>query len=327
MVRSEAGEEPMPKPKILIDCDPGHDDAVAILFAARHLDLVGVTTVHGNNTLENTTRNGLAVLELGGIDVPLAAGCAEPLAQKPIGVAAMHGKSGLDGAEIPPPKRRPIDAHAVDFIIAMAERHKGELVLATVGPETNVAMAIKREPRLRQWLREITVMGGSTTTGNYTPAAEFNIAGDVEAAAAVFESGIPLRMVGLNVTRRTGFDAADISRLRRAGRKVAGVIADLMEFYLGQQRAVNALTVATMHDVCAIVPYVDDTLVTYVKTSARIETAGALTRGMTVCDLRNLENPAAPRLRNRTEPNALVAVDAASRALIDLVLTTIEAYP
>ena len=117
-----------PREKILIDCDPGHDDAVAILFAAKHMDLVGVTTVHGNNTLENTTRNGLAVLELAGIDVPLAAGCAGPLAQPQVGVASMHGQGGLDGAELPVPKRKPIAAHAVDFIIATAEKHKGELI-------------------------------------------------------------------------------------------------------------------------------------------------------------------------------------------------------
>src|SRR6476660_2979026 len=109
----------MAKRKILIDCDPGHDDAVAILFAARHLDLVGVTTVHGNNTLENTTRNGLIALELGGLDVPLAAGCAEPLVQPSVGVAPGHGKSGLDGAEVPEPAGKPVAAHAVDFIIAM----------------------------------------------------------------------------------------------------------------------------------------------------------------------------------------------------------------
>jgi len=316
----------MPKQKILIDCDPGHDDAVAILFAARHMDLVGVTTVHGNNTLENTTRNGLAVLELGGIDVPLAAGCAEPLAQPSVGVAPMHGKGGLDGADIAPPLRRPVAEHAVDFIIAMAEKHREELILATIGPETNIAMAIKREPRLRQWVREITVMGGSTTTGNYTPAAEFNIAGDVEAAWTVFESGIPIRMVGLNVTRRTGFDQGDIDRMRASGRRVAGVIADLMQFYLGRQRVGYGLDIAPMHDVCAIVPYVDDSLLQYRHTSARIELTGTHTRGMTVCDLRHPKGSAEPSLRNRSDPNALVAVEVRSRALIDRVIDTILDY-
>src|SRR4029079_10510777 len=120
------------------------------------------------------------------------------------------------------------DAHAVDFIIEMASKHRGELVLATIAPQTNLALALKREPRLREWVREITVMGGSTTTGNYTPAAEVNIAGDPEAAAAMFESGIPIRMVGLNITRRTGFNQGDIGRLRASGKKVATVMADLM---------------------------------------------------------------------------------------------------
>ena len=316
----------MPKQKILIDCDPGHDDAVAILFAAKHMDLIGVTTVHGNNTVENTTRNGLAVLELGGIDVPLAMGCSEPLAQVAVGVAPMHGKSGLDGADLALPVRRPIAAHAVDFIIAMADKHRGELILATIGPETNIAMAIKREPRLRQWVREITVMGGSTTTGNYTPAAEFNIAGDVEAAWTVFESGIPIRMVGLNITRRTGFDQSDIDRMRASDRRVARVIADLMQFYLGRQQVGYGLNIAPMHDVCAIVPYVYDSLLQYLHTSARIELTGTYTRGMTVCDVRHPQGSAEPSLRNRTDANALVAVEVQSRALIDCVLDTILDY-
>jgi inosine-uridine nucleoside N-ribohydrolase len=312
--------------KILIDCDPGHDDAVAILYAAKHLDLVGVTTVHGNNTVENTTRNGLAVLELGGIDVPLAAGCALPLAQKSVGVAGVHGKTGLDGAELADPKRRPVGLHAVDFIIAMAEKHKGELILATIGAQTNLAMALTREPRLKDWVREIAVMGGSTTTGNFTPAAEFNIACDPEAAWAVFESGIPIRMVGLNITRRTGFDQADIQRMKASGKKVAGTIADLMQFYLDKQKAGYGLNVAPMHDVCAIVPYVQPDLIEYRHTSARIELTGTFTRGMTVCDLRHPAGSAEKSLRNRTEPNAFVAVEAKSRELIETVMGTLIEY-
>lgn len=317
----------MSKSKILIDCDPGHDDAVAILFAARHLDLVGVTTVHGNNTLANTTRNALAVLELGNIDVPLAAGCAGPLAQRPVEIALVHGKTGLDGATFPVATRKPIDMHAVDFIIAMAQTHKGELILATIGPATNIAMALAREPRLKQWVREITVMGGSTTRGNLTPAAEFNIACDVEAAWAVFESGIPIRMVGLNVTQQTGFDAGDIARLRASGSKVAGTIADLMDFYLARQREATGRTVAPMHDVCAIIPYVYPELITYMHTSARIELTGTFTRGMTVCDLRHPGGSGAAKLRDSTPPNAHVALDAQSRVLIERVIDALLLYP
>lgn len=312
--------------KILIDCDPGHDDAVAILFAARHMDLVGVTSVHGNNSLDNTTRNALAVVEMGKLDVPVARGCAEPFAQEAVGIAAMHGKSGLDGADIPAPTREVIDTHAVDFIIAMAEKHREELILATIGPETNIAMALRREPRLASWIREITVMGGSTTLGNVTPAAEFNIFADVEAAWTVFESGIPLRMVGYNVTRQTGFDQGDIDRMRASGRKVAATLADLMAFYLEKQRVGYGLTVAPMHDVCAIVPYVDDSLIDYVHTSARIEKTGTYTRGMTVCDLRTLKSAEAINMRNATPANALVAVGARSRALIDRVVDTLLTY-
>ena len=303
--------------KMLIDCDPGHDDAVAILFAARHLHLVGITTVHGNNTLENITRNALAILELAGLDVPLAVGCDEPLAQRRTGVAAVHGKSGLDGAELPEPKRQPVDAHAVDFIIDMASRHRGELVLATIGPETNVALALKREPRLGQWLREITIMGGSTGAGNVTPAAEFNIYCDPEAASAVFNSGVPIRMVGLNVTRRTGFTQADVDRLKASGRKTAATMGNLMAFYLARQRERHGLDVAPMHDVCAIVPYVDDSLIDYLHTRVDIELAGNHTRGMTLCDMRPVRPDAA---------NALVAVEARSRALIDRVIATLLTF-
>jgi inosine-uridine nucleoside N-ribohydrolase len=311
------------KRKILIDCDPGHDDAVAILYAARHLDLVGISTVHGNNTIENTTRNALAILELAGLDVPLAKGCAEPLAQRRVAAAAVHGKGGLDGADLPEPKRRPVDMHAIDFIIDMASRHRGELVLATIGPETNVALALRREPRLVDWLQEITVMGGSTGPGNITPAAEFNIYCDPEAAWAVFNSGIPIRMVGLNVTRRTGFDQADIDRMKASGRKVACVVADLMAFYLARQRERHGLGVAPMHDVCAIVPYVDATLLEYAHTRVDVELNGTHTRGMTLCDLRPArlsapdDGPAA---------NARVAVDAKSRQVIERVIDTLLAY-
>ena len=316
----------MSKTKIIIDCDPGHDDLVAILFAARHLDLLGVTTVHGNNTLANTTRNGLIALELGRLDVPLAMGAVEPLVQPSVGIASGHGKSGLDGHDFADPVQRPIAQHAVDYIIEMAHKHQGELVLATIGPETNLALAIKREPRLRQWVREITIMGGSTTTGNFSPAAEFNIAADIEAASVVFESGIPFRMVGYNITRETGFDGNDIERLRAGKTQACVAIANLMQFYLNRQKQMYGLNIAPMHDVCAIIPYVRPDLIDFLYTSARIELTGTYTRGMTVCDVRHPQGSAEPTLRNRTEPNAQVAVRAKSRALIDCVIDTLLTY-
>src|SRR5215218_7783086 len=312
--------------KIIVDCDPGHDDAVAIVFAARHFDLLAVTTVYGNASVENTTRNALAILELAGINAPVASGCAEPLAAPALHTREMHGKTGLDGANIPPPTHSTIETHAVDLIIALAEQHRGELVVAAIGPSTNLALALKREPRLRSWLRGVTIMGGSPTLGTVTPVAEFNVHADPEAATVVFESGIPIRMVGYNVTRQTGFDRDDIARLKVSGRKTAAVVADLMSFYLGKQERVFGLQVAPMHDVCALVPYVAPDLIRAVEASVMVELAGTHTRGMTVCDLRSVRPGAAGAMKGVAEPNARVAVEARSRPLIDLVIDTVLAY-
>jgi inosine-uridine nucleoside N-ribohydrolase len=310
--------------RMLIDCDPGHDDAVAILYAASHLDLVGVTTTHGNNTLANVTANALGVLALGGIDVPLAMGCATPLAGPANAIASAHGTTGLDGTTLPPATSRPIETHAVDFIIETARSMKGELVLAAIGPATNVAMALKREPRLASWLREITVMGGAAGTGNITPAAEFNTWCDPEAAAVMFACGAPIRMVGYDITGRTGANAADVARLRKGG-VVAGHIADLLDFYLGRSRALYGLDIAPLHDVCAITPYVDETLLTTQDCHVAVELHGTLTRGMTVCDRRGM--PASLRAERGLPPaNVRLAVDADARRLVDSVIDTLIHY-
>ena len=315
----------MARTKILIDCDPGHDDAVAILYAARHLDLIGVTTVHGNNTIENVTRNALAVLALGGIDIPVAQGCAAPLMGPPPRPAEAHGATGLDGAELPAPERAPIAMHAVDFLIEQARAHAGALVLAVIGPATNVALAIKREPRFAGWLREITVMGGSAGRGNIRPTVEYNTSCDPEAAAILFACGAPIRMVGYDVTSVTGTTAADIARLRTGG-TVARTIADLLAFYRARQEEFFGIDIAPMHDVCAIVPYVDASLLTYRHCHVAVELAGALTRGMTVCDFRTL-TPAGQRLRGAGMPNTQVATSADAPRLIGAVVDTLLAYP
>lgn len=314
----------MARTKILIDCDPGHDDAVALLYAARHLDLIGVTTVHGNNTIENVTRNALAVLTLGGIDVPLAQGCAAPLLGPPPRPAEAHGATGLDGAVLPEPDRAPIGMHAVDFLIAQARAHQGELVLAVIGPATNVALAIKREPRFAGWLREITVMGGSAGRGNILPTVEYNAWCDPEAAAILFGCGAPIRMVGYDITGRTGTTVADISRLR-AGGLVARTVADLLSFYRARQEEYFGIDIAPMHDVCAIVPYVEPGLLTYRRCHVDVELAGTLTRGMTVCDFRTL-TVAGMALRGGGVPNADVAVEADARRLIAGVVGTLLGY-
>ncbi|HET9619743.1 MAG TPA: nucleoside hydrolase, partial [Kofleriaceae bacterium] len=219
--------------------------------------------------------------------------------------------------------RRPVDGHAVDFLIETAHRHRGELVVAAIAPQTNLARALRREPRLKDWLREISIMGGSTGLGNVTAAAELNIHCDPEAAAEVLHSGAAIRMVGLNVTRATAFTVDDLARLRASGRTVAGVIADLLTAYLARQRARRGEDVAPMHDACAIVPYAVDGLIEYAATRVEIELAGTHTRGMTVCDLR----PRGPATAGHGPPaNARVAIAAHHRALIEHVLATVLSY-
>jgi inosine-uridine nucleoside N-ribohydrolase len=315
----------MMRTKMLIDCDPGHDDAVAILYAAKHLELVGVTTCHGNNTIENVTRNALSVLTLGGVAAPLARGCGDPLIGRKALVANAHGTTGLDGTELPAPDRAPVAAHAVDFLIDMARTHRDELVLAVIGPATNVALAIKKEPRFASWLREITVMGGSTALGNITPVAEYNVWCDPEAAAEMFDCGAPIRMAGYNVTSVTGTNEADVARLL-AGPNVARHIGELLDFYLRRQRDRLGFDIAPMHDVCAIVPYVKEGLIEYRRCHVGVELTGRLTRGMTVCDLRTL-TPQGRADRGAGEPNALAAIRTEARRLIDHVVATLLSYP
>ena len=190
---------------------------------------------------------------------------------------------------------------------------------------THAALLAANGRRLKQWLAEIAVMGGSTGNGNVTAAAEWNIHCDPEAAWAVFTSGIPIRMVGLNITRMTGLDQADIDRLRGSGRKVAGVIAGLLEFYLANQRQRSGITIAPMHDVCAVLPYVHTGLIEYAHARVEIELRGTHTRGMTLCDLRPAALAAGPK--RTPPPNALVAIRASSRDIVERVIETLLSYP
>lgn len=312
--------------KIIIDCDPGHDDATAILYAAAHLDLVGVTTVYGNQTIDKTTHNALALLTLLGLDTPVAEGCASPLNGVVRHGGDVHGKTGIDGAELPTPDRAPVAQHAVDFIIDMAGRHRGELVLAPVGPFTNVALALRKEPRLAGWLKGISVMGGTTTVGNTTPVAEFNVWSDPEAADIVFRSGVPLWMVGLNVTRQVGVTAEDIERLMAGGR-VARVFGGLFGFFRESLRKIHGLSTASLHDPCALLPFIAPQFITYRHTSAEIALGQGPTRGMTVCDLRNLTAAKLQNIRAMESPNCHVAVEVQGRQVVEHIIDAILDWP
>jgi pyrimidine-specific ribonucleoside hydrolase len=269
---------------IVIDCDPGHDDAIAILLAlsSPEVDLLGVTTVAGNQTLEKTTRNALKVLELAGrAEVPVAVGADRPLRRDLRTAAHVHGESGMDGPDLPEPTTRPVDAEAADFL---AEVIEPGVVLVPTGPLTNVALMLERHPDVRERLERIVWMGGAIAEGNVTPAAEFNAFVDPEAAAAVFGSGIPVTLIGLDVTHKALFTQEHAERLRGAG-NAGRAVAELADFFLKFHQERYGFDGSPIHDAVAVAHVIDGTLVKTVQCNTEIETQSRLCDGRTVVDL------------------------------------------
>jgi purine nucleosidase len=268
---------------IILDCDPGIDDALAIAFAHGHpgIDLVGITTVAGNVSLAKTTENALAVSEyIGAAGTPVTAGCAGPLLRPAYDARDVHGESGLGGAVLPAATGSLAPGHAIDYIIDTVRAAPGRITLVATGPLTNIALAVKREPRLADWVREFVIMGGSAGRGNVTPAAEFNIWADPEAAAVVFRAGWTVVMLGLDVTLRTGANPAVRQRMRDLG----PLGTELLLPALDQYRSVREPSGPPVHDVCAVAWVAQPGLFRLVPARAQVETAGALTAGMTVVD-------------------------------------------
>ncbi len=237
--------------RIILDCDPGIDDALAIAFAHGHpgIELVGITTVAGNVGLARTTANALAVSEfVGAAGTPVTAGCAGPLLRPALDARQVHGDSGLGGAVLPPAAASPAPGHAIDYIVDTVGAAPGEITLVATGPLTNIALAVKREPRLADWVRGFVIMGGSAGRGNVTPAAEYNIWADPEAAAAVFRAGWTVTMLGLDVTMRTGATAAVLRRMSELGRLGTGLLLPALEQY----HSVSERAGPPVHDVCAV---------------------------------------------------------------------------
>ena len=267
---------------ILIDCDPGHDDAIAILLAlaSPEVELRAVTTVAGNQTLGKTTRNALKVLELAGrSDIPVAAGADRPLRRTLRTAAHVHGESGLDGPALPEPAARAVDAHAADLL---AELIEPGVVLVPTGPLTNVALLLERHPDVCARLERIVWMGGAIAEGNVTPAAEFNAFVDPEAAAAVFASGIPVT-IGLDVTHQALFTRAHAERLRGTG--TAGrVVAELSDFFQLFHEQRYGMDGSPIHDALAVAHVIDPTLVMTLNCNVEIETASQHCDGRTVVD-------------------------------------------
>jgi purine nucleosidase len=297
---------------VLLDCDPGHDDAIAILLAAGRpdaIDLRAVTTVAGNAELDKVTLNARRVMTLAGLlDVPVAAGAAGPRQGELITALEVHGQTGLDGAELPEPA---VSLDARDAVELMVER--GPATVVATGPLTNVAALLERAPRA---VNEVVWMGGSTGRGNTRPYAEFNALVDPEAAAIVFDSGVPLTMVGLNLTHQAQASDEVVARLRAIGNAAADAAVGWLGFFADAYRSVFGFDGPPVHDPCALALVIDPSLVRCVDAFVAIETEGRYTRGATVVDLHGRLGRAA---------NARVAMELDRPRFWDLVAEAIAA--
>jgi pyrimidine-specific ribonucleoside hydrolase len=273
--------------RLIIDCDPGIDDAIAILLAlaSPELDLRALTTVAGNVGLDLTTANGLRVLELAGrSDVPLAAGCERPLIRHDaVDAADVHAIDGLGGVDLPPPSTRPVGEHAIDLIARVVA--EAPTVVVAVGPLTNIALLLARHPHVAALIPRLVIMGGSAIGGNATAAAEFNVWGDPEAAARVFESGIPIAVVGLDVTQRAILFAEEVDRIATSG-PIGAAAAAMLRHYLDFAVTQGRRGVA-MHDPLAVAELLGEPFCTYAEARVAVDYGSALSRGATLVDRRS----------------------------------------
>jgi inosine-uridine nucleoside N-ribohydrolase len=299
--------------KIHLDCDPGHDDAIALLLAlaSPEVDLVGVSTVHGNQTLEKTTVNALKLLEfVGRTDVPVAVGADRPLRREPFVAEYVHGESGMDGPALPVPTTEPVAEHAVDFIARVVRESDEPVTLVPTGPLTNIGLFLARHPEVAARVERIVLMGGAIGEGNVTPAAEFNIWADPEAADRVFSSRLDVTMVGLDVTHRAIFGPGPTARLQAAGR-VGAMVAELLDFYGRFHREAYGWDGSPIHDAVAMAHAFRPGILETIHTGVRVDCGEELGRGRTNVDLRG---------RVGWEPNAHVAVEIDADAFIELLV-------
>lgn len=309
----------MPTP-IIFDTDPGHDDAFALLLAARapELRLLAVTCVAGNQTLEKISLNARRVMTIGDIhDVPVAAGMAAPLLRPLRTAPYVHGESGLDGYDFGPPEVDLVVEHAVDLLIRTVRESPDPVTLVPVGPLSNVAMAFLRAPEIKATIDRIVLMGGAAQLGNATPAAEFNIHVDPEAAAIVFDSGVPITMVGLDATRQARIRPAERERIRALGTPVGRMVADLMAWYGQASERRFGGDGPPVHDALAVAAVIRPDLLETKHVNVVVETVGTFTAGRTVCDLQGVTDRPA---------NAHVALGVDREAFEELLIEGLARY-
>ena len=308
---------------VLLDGDPGLDDAVAWLlaFASPETQVLGVTAVHGNVPLQQGVRNTGVVLALAGeraAGVPYFAGADRPLLREGMTATQVHGATGLPAAHLPEPVRGPEAEHAVDFIIRTVRANPGQVTLVASGPLTNVALAFRLAPDLPGLLREVVWMGGSTAQGNRTPAAEFNALADPHAAHIVLHSRAPVRMVGLNVTMQCIATPERLEQLRALGNRAGAVSAEMLEFYAGVYRERYGLSGGALHDPLAVAAALRPELLTWQAMNVEVELSEGLNVGRTVCDLYGVTD---------REKNVQVAVGVDDAAFFELLLERLGTLP
>lgn len=277
-----------PRP-IILDCDPGQDDAMAILLALasrEEIDLLGITTVAGNVPLELTQTNARKICELAGrTEMPVFAGCSRPILRKLVTAEYVHGKTGLDGTDLPAPTMPLQETHSVDFIVdTVMARPEGAVTLCPIGPLTNVALAMVKRPEIISRLKEIVLMGGAMAEGNTTPAAEFNIYVDPHAARVVFESGVPITMLGLDVTHQALVTEERLAAIRDLDTPVTNAVVGLLDFFNRYDRERYAIPGAPLHDPCVIAYLLKPELFDGRDCHVAVETESELTMGATLVD-------------------------------------------
>lgn len=310
----------MDRQKIILDCDPGHDDAIAIMIAgkAKNLELLAITVVAGNQTIEKTTKNALNVCQYLGLDLPVYSGCHGPMVrQKQVIADEIHGETGLDGPVFEKLEKEAETEHAVDYLIKTLMKSEGDIILAATGPLTNLAMAMRLQPDIIPKIKEIVLMGGSYQLGNVTPAAEFNIYADAEAAHVVFQCGRPIVMIGLDVTRKVLCYPSIVERMADAANPAARLFGDLMTFFNQSQKKVFGWEGGPLHDPVTIAYLMDSSLLTKKAMHTTIDIKSEQSYGRTNCDYFCLQD---------AESNCEVAVDIDVERFWDLVEQGIKNY-
>ncbi|MDA3931212.1 MAG: nucleoside hydrolase [Tenericutes bacterium] len=275
------------KRKIILDCDPGHDDAIALMLAGYHknIDLLGVTVVSGNQTLEKTGKNALNIVQYLDLDIPVSLGSSRPIIKEEEVCEVIHGESGLDGVDFPSLKLKYDERHAVNLMIDLLLESKEKVTVVTTGPMTNLALAIRINPEILSHIEEVVLMGGSYTNGNVSPAAEFNIYTDPEAAHIVFNSGVKVTMIGLDVTRKVLVLPKIVDRMSKINNRASRLFVDLMKVFNENQRKVFGFPGGPLHDPVTIAYLIDGNLLTINHMHCTIDISHGPSYGRTNCDV------------------------------------------